>query len=292
MGNYNDYQLEDAEDAAVRKSKNLKRGLAIGGAVVGAGAASAYAATTLSGNDEAVDTELTPDDIIGGAQAAADAANEVAEEANAEAAPAPKAQTHKVEHEDHKSDINVEESTLLYDEDGNYLGAVDEGTINGKSFTIVDTDGNGKGDIIAYDKNGNGIYEDDEISYMDNKTHIMGQGENVAIYRRDEWGDFDKVQSGPNFGNNQAYFASRDNQDIVDYDGKDDIYDIRNDYQDEKTGEVYRDDYAENNSDYYNKAEAEQYTASTDSNEDYGYNEHDDLASYDNGVDESYDYQA
>lgn len=292
MGNYNDYQLEDAEDAAVRKSKNLKRGLAIGGAVIGAGTASAYAATTLNDNDETVDTELTPDDIVGGAQAAADAANEVAEEATAQAAPAPKAETHKVAHEDAKPQVSVEESTLLYDEDGNYIGAVDEGKIDGKSFAIIDSDGNGKGDIIAYDKNGNGIFEDDEFSIMDNETHTMGKGDTLAVYQRDEWGDYEQVQRGPNLGHQPPLVASRDSHHI-ELDETDDISDIRNDYQDEKTGEVYHDDLAENNSDYYNKDEAEQYTASVDSNEDYGYTEQtDDLASYDHGIDESYDYQA
>lgn len=275
MANYNDYQLEDAENAAVNKSKNLKRGLAVGAGVVGVGGAAAFAATQLGGNGDS-DSDLTAEDLVAGAEAGADGAEDavekeapVQEHHTAKAAPAPEPEP----------EVDVDQTTIIYDEDGNYIASADEGKIDGKDFMVLDTDGNGKGDIIAYDENGNGIYEDHEIAYMDNETYQMGQGQNVAVYQEDEWGDLVKVADGPNIGPHPVAGIHHNNTNDFD----DDISDIGNDFVDEKTGETYHGDLAENNPDYNNHDNAEQYSASLDGVEnDYGYNEpSNDFTAYD-----------
>lgn len=279
----NDYQLEDAENAAVNKSQNLKRGLAVGGGVVAAGAGAAFAATQMTGDGATEGADLTADDILAGAQAAADAAGESTDATNATAQPAAQTHVHHTDSHVHihhhptpgpnaptvqgEPNVEVQESSLLYDENGNYIGAVEEGVVDGKNFKIIDTDGNGKGDLIGIDENGNGIYEDNEISYMDNESYEVGKGKMVSIYQTDENGDPVLVTRGPH---DQIIPEVA----VVEHpENGDDINNIHNDFDDEKTGEVYRDDLAENNPDYNNHAEDNLYTASMDNHatEDPGY---------------------
>ena len=296
MANYNDYQLEDAENAAVNKSKNLKRGLAVGAAVVGAGAATAFGATKVAeGLNSETTEELTADDLMAGAQAGADGSTaDAVKEAQEE--PVVKQNNVYVQKEEAPADpeLSVEETALIYDEDGNYVASVDSGTYDGKSFMVLDTDGNGKGDIMAYDENGNGIYEDHEIVYIDNETYDMGQGERLTAYQQDYDGDLHRVYDEPNMGGRgMAYVEPR----------QEGIDDIRNDFQDEKTGEEYSRDLAENNPDYNNHDDAQQYGAGMDDiqndyaeydgGNDYGYTEpQDDYTAYNDNFDEGANYDA
>lgn len=304
MNNNNDYQLEDAENAAVQKSQNLKRGLAVGAGVVAAGGA-AYAATQMSGGGGSDTPEVSADDILAGAQAAADAAADSADPATATVVhdthhteshvhvhhhhPQPTPNPGQNPGGDHEPNVEVQESSLLYDEDGNYIGAVEEGVIDGKNFKIIDSDGNGKGDLIGIDENGNGIYEDNEISYMDNESYDIGNGKTVSIYQQDETGEPVLVARGTP---DEIIPSIADNNNP----GGDDIDNIRNDFEDEKTGEVYKDDLAENNPDYNNHAEDNLYTAQMETSDnnpgyitaeiedvqpDYGYGENSDLAAAD-----------
>ena len=293
MANYNDYQLEDAENAAVNKSKNLKRGLAVGAAVVGAGAATAFGATKVAegmhSNDE---PELTAEDLEAAAQAGADGSTaDAVKEANQQ--PTVKQTTVEVHPEDKVVDpeLSVEETALIYDENGDYIGSVDSGTYDGKDFMVLDTDGNGKGDIMAYDENGNGIYEDHEIVYIDNETYDMGQGSRLSAYQQTEDGDVVKIYDQPNTGR----FAQVEPR----HEGIDDIH---NDFEDEKTGEEYSHDLAENNPDYNNHAEDNNYSAGmsddiqndfTDIEPDYGYNPPaDDMTAYNDSFDDGANYDA
>lgn len=294
MANYNDYQLEDAENAAVNKSKNLKRGLAVGAAVVGAGAATAFGATKVAEGLNADTDELTSDDLLAGAQAGADASTA---DAGNDASQTVVKETHVHIHQEPAEnttvdpELSVDETAVIYDEYGNPVAVMDSGTYDGKDFMVLDTDGNGKGDIMAYDENGNGVYEDHEIVYIDNETYDMGQGARLAAYQRTEDGEMVKIYSEPN----DSHMAD------VDPMPREGIDDIRNDFIDEKGGEEYTRDLAENNPDYNNHDGAEQYSIDdihndyADYNEpaqDYGYTEPTDYTAYNDNYDDGSVYDA
>ncbi|MDE6382050.1 MAG: hypothetical protein K2L57_04190, partial [Muribaculaceae bacterium] len=138
------------------------------------------------------------------------------------------------------------------------VGTYDAGKIDGKDFVVLDNDLNGKGDVLAYDINGNGVFEEQEVFQIDNDTYEMGQGKEFNLYARNDQGDFEKVNIDP------VYEARHDS-----------LADIHNDFEDEKTGEYYRGDLAENNRDYINN-DAEQYSAGMERTEGDLYAEVDD----------------
>lgn len=257
MTDYNDYQLEDAEDAAVKRSKNLKRGLAVGGAVGGLGTISAFAASKLAGGTNTESQELTEEDLISGAQAGADEAVE-----DAPAAEEPQTVVHEHHHihihtpkpeEVIEPEMEVEETAVIFDENGDIVASYDAGTYGGKRFMVMDTDGNGKADLMAYDENNNGVFEDNEISELDNESYEIGKGENLAIYEKTADGEVELVDVRPN--------PLRDPMAHNTLDDDDDISGIHNDFEDEKTGEVYGRDLAENNPDYNNHGDTGHYSA-------------------------------
>lgn len=281
----NDYRLEDAEDAAVNKSRNLKRGLAAGAAIIGVGGVSAYAATNLSDNGSDADADpLTEDELLAAAKTVAEAAVESEEQ------PAPKAAAPEVIRVPVQDpELVIDETSVVYDEFGNVAVSYDSGKYNGKDFMVFDTDNNGKGDVLAYDANANGLYEEHEITRLDNESYNLGKGENLSVYVQDERGDMHQIWHGEN----RLYGAAMDGLDTLE--NSDDTSDIQNDFDlNEKTGEVYHHDLAENNPDYDNNG-GEQYAASDENFADfgdvpdYGYNDNsNDYASYDS-PNEAYD---
>lgn len=250
MANNNDYQLEEMENAAVNKSKNLKRGLVAGAAVLGVGGATAYGATHMNGGEEEV-APLTSEDLIEGAEAGAENIVEETHQTTGHIVTNEVHHTYVVENfddvtnpgEEHQLDVNVEESSILFDDEGNVITTIDAGTIDGKDFMVLDTDLNGKGDVLAYDVNNNGVYEDNEILKLDNDTYEMGQGKNFHAYAQDEEGNVVEVYGDDMAQNDKGTTG------------------IHNDFDDEKTGEYYHDDLADNNQDY-NNHDGEQYNAS------------------------------
>lgn len=256
MANYDDYQLDEMENAAVDKSKNLKRGLVAGAAVLGVGATAAYGANTLLNSEDAESDEITSEDLLAGAQAGAE--ETVATVENNTTTNEVHVNHHVVSHPEtveqiHEPQVDIEESAILFDEDGEIISTYDAGTVDGKAFVAIDSDLNGKADVLAYDANNNGVFEDNEITSLDNKSYDMGQGKNLAMYVKDDDGNMVKIYDEPNLADN--------NIDGIHH--QDSIDDIHNDFEDEKTGETYHDDYAENNHDYNNHG-AEQYSASAD----------------------------
>lgn len=287
MANYEDYQLDEMENSAVEKSKNLKRGLIAGGAILGVGAGAAFAADQIINNTEDSDiSELSSEDLLAGANAGVEEANQEEPKAEQPAAPAP-APTPAPEPE---PVVDIDETVVVYDEYGNVIEAYDAGTVDGNNFVIYDTDGNGRGDLMAYDENGNGIYEANEIYMLDNKSYELGQGETGKLVVEDGFGHREVVlqinPDGTRMVPEDRIWANIDGPEPR----NNDISDITNDFEDEKTGEEYHDDLADNNPDYQNE-EAEQYSAGVDGvhndfyaeNEvDYGYDEtSSDLASND-----------
>lgn len=266
---YNDYELDEMENAAVNKSKNLKRGIAAGAGILGVGATAAAAAAHYSATEE-TELPLDAEDILAGANAGADEAPQ--EEPVAEA---PKAQTtHTTHHivedkvvepEPHHEevDINVNETAILFDENGEVLSSYDKGTVNGMDFVAIDSDNNGKADILAIDENYNGIYEDNEIHELDNNSYQIGQGENLTGYMRNEGGEFVKIYESPNPLLDEQYAYNEQHT------GGETIH---NDFEDERTGEIYRNDLAENNMDYNNRG-GEQYSAGIENAPEIAYND-------------------
>lgn len=258
MANYEDYQLEDMENDAVNKSNNWKKAAVVGAAVLGVGGTAAYGASKLmDGQNEA----LNADDMMSMAEAG-EITDEVVDQ------PAPQVQeVHNHTHVEVKPapapaepEVSVDETGVVFDEDGNYVGMFDSGTIDGKEFAVFDRDGNGRADVLAYDENGNGVFENHEIVEMDNQSYVMGQGEHVQAYVDTPGG----------------LVAVEDYQDptyMGPYQTNDDLSGIHNDFQDEKHNGESMNDLAHNNPDYNNHDEGNDYNASMEPSMEMDYTE-------------------
>lgn len=257
MANQDDYTLEELENSAVKKSTMAKRAV-LGVGLLGAGAATAYGAEQMASHDDTDnDDKVTEESLSAAAKAGAvesnPAANTTAQATQApQAAPEPETinvhhYVHQVEPEPQPSedDLTFDTTTHYVDENGNIVATVDSGTLEGKAFQVVDLDGDGYGDVLGYDANGDGKLSEDELTELDGKTYQMGHGE----HHRDL-----SFETGEPVGN-------------VHGDGPHDSYDIsdiHNDFQEEKSGEEYHNDLAElakENGDYDNRAEVGHYTA-------------------------------
>ena len=174
MANDNDYQLEEMENSAVNKSAMAKRA-AMGAGLLAAGAATAYGAEQLMGDDgnNVVAEGTQQPDLTSGAAAGA-VGEGVAEQPQSQPEPQtvhteenvhvyhhyvedPKPNPQPNPQPDHKPEMEYEETTHYYDDKGNLVKGIDMGTYAGKQFAIVDNDGDGHGDVMWYDVNGNGI---------------------------------------------------------------------------------------------------------------------------------------
>lgn len=241
--------VDDYENMAVQKSNTAKRvaagaALLVGGAGVAGGAA--YA-TTGHDVDSNPDEALTTDDIIDGANAGQDAQGtensqpqQVTErvvyvEKQVEPKPGPESEE--------KSAVTWDDKTIVYDENGNVVASSESGTVNGKNFTLIDVDGDDHADILAIDVDGNGQFDDNEITRLDTTDHIhMGHetAHTKEIYKDSSM--FDEPADDPH------YVAQNDEEQT-----------IHNNFEDEKTGESYHGDYAENNPDYNPNADVNDY---------------------------------
>lgn len=254
-----DYELEEMENAAVNKSKNLKRGLLAGAGVIGVGASTAYGATHFPSSGEKVEnSELTEEDILAGANAGV-------EDATSEDSQSGSSTTHTAVEESHvyhhhiietpetaepaveePVDLNVVETGVIYDEDGELITAYDAGFVDDKVFIAYDTDMNGRADLVAIDANNNGVFEDHEFHTADNESYVLGQGEHISAYVQTSEGDLINIMSSDDA--NAQNLAEQPHEPI------------HNDFDDEHTGERYHGDLAYNNSDYNNRG-GEQYRA-------------------------------
>ena len=271
-----DYQLEELENAAVNKSNNAKRMAAAAG-LLATGGAAGYAATNIStgSGEESMET-LTEDDLEGVAETGA---NQVQD---SEAQPQPVQPQPIVEQpapEPAEPQVDFDTTTHYYDENNNLVATAEEGTIDGHKFTMLDVDGDMKADILAYDENGDGVYEDREIVTLEGKNQIaMG---NEATEHKDVFLAANNPEPEPY----PEPYNIDDEKDLADNT-------IHNDFDDEKTGENYSHDYAENNEDY-NNGESDHNSADSDyayeddlkEESDYEYN---DLAENDT-TDETFD---
>lgn len=269
--------VDDYENMAVQKSNNAKRvaagaALFVGGAAVAGGAA--YAATGHDTPDVIDDSPLTAEDVVEGGNVGNDYQPEVHNETTERV-------VYVEKHEEPSHDQNSEqtnetqvtwdEKTVVYDEDGNVVGSVESGTIQGHNFALFDVDGDNHADYLAIDVDGNGQFDDNEIVKYDVSDHVhMGH---------------ETAHTKEIHNNNQYILVEDGGEDIARNDDDREI--IHNNFEDEKTGESYNGDYAENNRDYNPNADMDSY-GNTDNYlaENDRYDGYDD--SYSAGVDEQY----
>lgn len=246
--------LDEYEDLAVKNSSTAKR-VGVGAAVLAGGAAiaggTAYAATHTS----APEMPLTEQDAMAGANVAS-AYQEEAEQAEP-------VET-KVEHHHHhhyeqpqpepEADIQYSQEENVYVGDEKVM-TIERGTVEGHNFETVDLDGNGLANVIMVDVNDNGRYETNEMVKVTDADGIRvgGHAEHVENHH---------YRTANMMANNDE---------------------PQNDFQDEKTGEDYHDDLAENNPDYNPDGLVEaSYEDGTSYEDGAAYN---DGAVYDDGAD-------
>lgn len=237
--------VEDYENMAVQKSNVAKRVAAgaavfVGGAAVAGGAA--YAANQ---NDNQTDeTPLTEQDIVNGAGVGETYKQETEETTQEHIVYVEKPQP---QHNDNTSEDETSitwDNTTDYYVDGEKQGSIEEGTIDGHKFALVDTTGDNHANYLAIDMNDNGQFEDDEIIAYTPEDHVhMGHDTAHTTEKHYESnGEEEVYYSEGSHGQNINDIAENNN-------GKSDDM-IHNNFEDEKTGEEYSGDYAENNPDY------------------------------------------
>lgn len=248
----NDYQLEELEDAAVNKSNNAKR-IAVAGGLFAAGGAVGYAATNIPVDSESEAELLTEEDLKGVADAGASQVHEPEVKPQPQTPPqAPKSEPEAPKEE---VDISFDKTTLYYDENQNLVGTAEQGTLNGHDFILVDVDNDMRADILAYDADGNGVYNEDEIIELSGNDQIaMGHAttQHDVEFLAVNTPDLD-IELYPDSEFNI------DNEKDLAYSNEE----IHNDFEDEKTGEDYSHDYAENNENYNNNGDVEHYSANS-----------------------------
>ena len=251
-----DYQLEELENAAVNKSNNAKR-IAAAAGLLATGGAAGYAATNIpTGSPEEPIETLTEEDLESVADTGANQVQEpevkpqpVQPQPATPVQPTPPAQD--------DVDVSFDKTTHYYDENNNLVMTTEEGTINGQQFKLVDVDGDMRADILAYDADGNGVINEDEIVELSGKDQIaMGH---ATAQHDDQFIAIHEPEPEP-------YIEPYDINDEKDYADNT----IHNDFEDEKTGETYSHDYAENNEDY-NNGEVDHYSAESSEESDYAY---------------------
>lgn len=232
--------IDDYENMAVQKSNNAKRvaagaALFVGGAAVAGSAA--YAATGAENPDAEDNSPLTAEDVVDSSNVGNDYQPEVHNETTTERVIYVEKHEENPHHEEpdqpEEPQVTWDEKTVIYDEEGNAVSSVESGTIEGHNFALFDIDGDNHADYLAYDADDNGQFDDNEIVRYDVSDHVH-MGHDTAHTRE--------------IHNNYQYFAHDDNSEI-----------IHNNFEDEKTGESYNGDYAENNRDYNPNADMDQY---------------------------------
>lgn len=252
-GNNPAASAEDYEDMAVRKSQFAKRA-AVGAGILGLGATAAYAASSTGNPVETTEEELTEEDIVNGAEVGPDAPQQpaVEEQTTTRYVYVEKPEPPQQEETD-ESDVTWDKTTNYYLNDEK-IGSVEEGTVEGHKFMIADVDGDDKADVIGVDMNDNGRFESDELSALTPEQNVvMGHESAMTVNEK----HYSEGMFGEGNEEEYAYVNSNDQP-------------IHNNFEDEKTGESYNGDFAQDNPDYNPDADVDygnnQYYA-----ENYGY---------------------
>ena len=283
MANDSDYQLEEMENSAVNKSAMAKR-IAAGAGLLAAGAGTAYGAEQLMGDDgnNVVAESTQQPDLTSGA-----AAGTVGEGVTEQPQSQPEPQTVHTEQDVHvyhhyvddtqpnpqpnpQPKMEYEETIHYYDDEGNLVRAMDMGTYAGKQFAIQDGDGDGHGDFLWYDVNGDGKVDENEVTNISGSNYTIGTHGGTQHYVNINTGE--EIDYVPTPEHNPH---------------GDSLADIHNDFDDEKSGEEYRDDLAQNNQDYRNHEDVHQY-------DEYhaGVETDEPLVAEEDGIDGNYDVES
>lgn len=260
-----DYQLEELENEAVNKSNNAKR-IAAAAGLLATGGAAGYAATEISETEPEPIETLTEDDLDDVVESGASQVHEPEHysqpvQTTPNPVPHDEPTTPEVEEDaapEKDIDVSFDKTTHYIDEDFDRVMTEEEGTINGHRFVLRDVNGDMRADVLGYDADGNGVINEDEIVELSGKDqiamgHATAQHEDVFV---------------TTYGEPEPYIEPYDIDDEKDYAQEN----IENDFEDEKTGEMYSHDYAENNDDYDN-GDPEPYSASQTDDSDYAYDE-------------------
>lgn len=243
-----DFKIEELENETSNKSQKAKRIAATAG-IIAAGGVGGYAATTMlnSGESETID-ESDLDSVNAGA-------NQIEPEKPTQPAPrAPQPEpTAPGESEDNTGDITIDKTTHYYGQDGELIATQETGTYLGRQFELTDVDGDKQADYFGYDYNGDGAVDLSETERLTSGNQIaMGHAtsEHEDVFLKDN-NPIDPYYSGET----DDPWGSDNNGDP--FGDKPDPFEdpIDNDFADEKTGEDYGGDYAENNDDYNNNAD-------------------------------------
>lgn len=279
-----DYQLEELENAAVKKSNNAKRAAAAAG-LFAAGSATTYAATELTGK-EVPTPPINVDDMDNAAKTAASqvtAPAPKAQPATHQAAPAPKPAPEPApapspdprSPQDMVDHAQFETTTKVVDVlSGQTVGTIEEGKLNGHKIRLIDGDGDMRADQYAYDEDGNGVFNDDEITPLVGKNQIaMGHQTPEVVVKP-------VVLTPPPYDDEAvANNPSSEKDDEV----------VKNNFEDEKTDEVYKHDYAENNENYNSNARADQYSREAEYQTPEQEDEYDGLTTINDTADDAFD---
>lgn len=229
--------VDDYENLAVQNSNVAKR-VAVGSAVFLGGAAVAGGAAYAANHAENTETPLTEDDLLSGAEVGSDYAP--VEETTTAATTTEQVVVEKpvvvTESEDTANpEITWDETTNYYAGDEKAM-SIEQGTVDGHKFALIDVDGDEHADYLVVDMNDNGKIDEGEVVQYSHSDHVhMGHSTaHVTDHHYD--GGFDIN------GNNDPNLVARNN------------IGIHNDFEDEKTGESYYGDFAENNPDYNSRA--------------------------------------
>lgn len=252
--------VEEYEDRAMKKRKAAIIA-ATGGAGLVAGAAIAGGTAFAASPDHNLDLDdtLSVDDVLNGA--------EVGPEAVPEPQPVQQSTTQYVYVEKPQpvqEPENQSEPEVIWEETDRYVvndqvvATTQQGTVDGHKFMIVDADGDNIADVIAIDANDNGVFESDEVQRLTPEDKIFTLNKTAHtrdhIYEQEEEIDDDWI-----------YPDDPDDPDEpIDprYGYDPDERPIHNNFEDEKTGERYDNDFAYRNPDYNPRADV-----------DYGSNE-------------------
>lgn len=228
--------IDDYENMAVQKSNVAKRVAAgaavfVGGAAVGA----AYAATQPSEGEDSV--PLTAEDVVNGADVTSEyQAEPVAEQPAEKVVVVEKPVEKPSVEEPEKSSVTWDETTNYYVGDDKVM-SVEEGTVDGHKFALMDVDGDGHADLLAVDVDNNGRFDDNEVVTYTEEDHVH-MGHQTAHVTEQHYNSVDDIT--PTYDGQNYVAQNQTHQEDV----------IHNNFEDEKTGESYHGDYAENNPDY------------------------------------------
>ena len=221
--------IDDYENMAVQKSNVAKRVAAgaavfVGGAAVAGGAA--YAATQPSEGEDGA--PLTAEDVVNGADVTSEyQAEPVVEQTTEKVVVVDKPVEKPSVEEPEKSSVTWDETTNYYVGDDK-VASVEEGTVDGHKFALMDIDGDSHADLLAVDVDNNGQFDDNEVVTYTEEDHVH-MGHQTARVTEQHYNSVDDIT--PNYDGQNYIAQNQTHQEDV----------IHNNFEDEKTGESYPD---------------------------------------------------